>query len=151
MKIRLENSIDPLSKTQLKTKMNLAVGSQVSRIFCCRSISRSTANGQISDRWKNRSTGWSTVDPKQRLKLSVGRPGQLTRTTESTALASGRPAGRPKCTAALWCMSIDRLVDRQSSFALPAVNRPPDRLRAKTGFLVSLQNQSFFNKFSFDK
>ena len=113
MKTRVENSIDPLGQDPTKDKIESSRSSQLSRIFCCRSTGRSTVNGQIFDHW----------DPKQRVKLSVGRPGRSTgtnkehcscfrstgrstkvhvctlvhvgRPTERFCSASGRPHGRP--------------------------------------------------------
>ena len=134
MKTRVKNRIDPLEKTQEKTNLKLAVGSQVSRKFCCRSTGWSTANGRISDRWDTGRPGRSTeVQTERKFSLSVDRSVDREK-TESTALSLGRPVGRPKCTHAQWCMSVDRPVDRQSNSALPAVDRAVDRTRPKLFF-----------------
>ena len=63
--------------------------------------------------------------------LSVDRGGQSD-PTESKALAVGRPHGQLKCISALWCMSVDRSVDRQSNFALSMVDRLVDQPWAKS-------------------
>ena len=143
MKIRLENSIDPLGQDPTKNKNESGRWEPSQQNFLL-PIDR-PVDRQRSD---FRPLG-KTID------RTVDRGSQ----TESETLCRSTKTNREHCScfrstgrsAALWCLSVDRLVDRQSSFALPAVDSPVDRLRAKTGFWVSLQNQSFFNKFSFDK
>ena len=69
---------------------------------------RSTANGQISDRWGGRSTGRPTeTKTREQLSLSVDRCGRPKKNREQTKFArsAARSADVHTCTA---CTSVDR-------------------------------------------
>jgi len=142
MKTELKRPRDLLGEIPTKIKSENSSYSLVSRVFCC----RSTANGRKSDRWESDRPDGRPWNPNRELySLTIdrdGRPGK----TESTALAPGRPIGRPMCTHAQWCMSVDRPVDRQSSSALPAV----DRTRPRVRFLKTFWSLNFSDKNSLD-
>ena len=134
MKTGLKRPRDSLGEIPTKIKSENSRYSLVSRVFCFRSTG--PVDRQRSDfrPLGKRSTGRSTVKPNRELySLSVDRDGRSGK-TESTALALGRLVGRPMCTHAQWCMSVDRPVDRHSSSALPAVDRTVDRTRPKVRF-----------------
>ena len=113
--------------------------------------------------WSEKYSCWSLSE----LLTEAGRPGRSTETeskplcrstdpvdegkTESNELLPVDRAGRSMCTHALWCMSVDRPVDRQSNSALPAVDRAVDRTRPKTVFPKGFLKIGIFDKNSLDR
>ena len=99
----------PTKDKQKYSRWNLSADSG-----CCRSTGPVDRQGRISDRWES------------------GRPGGRPKSqTESSALSAGRLSRSTEVHNAHWCMSVDRSVDRQSSSALPAVDRSgrPDKAK----------------------
>ena len=132
-------------KTQKMTKQNIALGKiTVENSSGGRPAGRPPTVGfpTVGD------SGRPLFPTKEPNSVRSGRPGRSI--TDSKALTVGRSPGRPKCTNALWCMSVDRSIDRQSNFALPTIDRSVNRIRAKSKILKSFWNQSFSNKITFD-
>ena len=131
MKTRVENPKESLKKTQKKIKQNIAVGKKFERnLSVGRPASRPPTVGFLIIGDSGR-----LVDHcfQQESKALCRSTGAVDRTQPRAKLLQSvdRPIGRSKCTNALWFMSVDRSVNRQSNFSLLTVDRSADRQRDK--------------------
>ena len=135
MKTRLENPIDPLGEAPTKNKTEYSRWRPVQQ-SCLLPVDRAgrpptvgfLTVGKAVDRMVDRSSQTESYT----LCRSTG-PVDRNKQRALLFLPVDR-AGQPMCTAAHLCMSVDRSVDRQSSSALPAVNRAVDQIRLKIWF-----------------
>ena len=135
MKTRLENTIDPLGQdpTKDKTESSRWEPSQQKILLPVdRPVDRQRSDFPPLEK---RSTGRSTVVPKHRVKLSVGRPGRSIGTN------------REHCS----CSRSIGPVDRRARLHLVHVGRPPgqstEQFCSASGLPAEGQNLVFGNPF----